>query len=204
MAAEGAFYVIDVLMTAAMSRSYSLVDGFLSAFDTWNPIVAAPILRMQIDTLVRIAYVANAPSAEEVAAYVIRGGEFRNLKDSENKPLTDRRLLEHAEETHPWPRDVYAATSGWVHFSAAHLRAAVQVTDRAEKADEDPDLRLFGAVPIRPEQIPLSALQELLGAMIQATKELFAYIEVWESRKGLPPGEMRDIRRPRKDTTPPP
>jgi hypothetical protein len=192
--AEGRMYAIDVLLIGAMSRSYSLVDGFLNAFDTWNPIVAAPVIRMQIDTLVRIAYMASAPSADRVASYVIGGGEFRQLKNSENKPLTDQRLLEHAEETHPWLRGVYEATSGWVHFSPAHVYAASQVTDRSEESDPEPDWWLSGAVPIRPEQIPLAALQELLGAMIKATEELFGYVEIWEARKGLPSGESRELR----------
>lgn len=36
---------------------------------------------------------------------------------------------------------------------------------------------------IRPEQIPLSALEELLAAMTQATGELFGYVEMWEATK---------------------
>jgi hypothetical protein len=36
-------------------------------------------------------------------------------------------------------------------------------------------------------------LSELIGATVQATEEVFGYIELWESRKGLPPGEMRDL-----------
>jgi hypothetical protein len=81
---------------------------------------------------------------------------------------------------------VYEATSGWVHFSPAHLYAAWQLEDAA---DERAVGRTVGGVPIRPNQIPLSALQELLGAMIQATEELFGYVEVWESRKGLRSGQ---------------
>ena len=34
-----------------LARSYSLVEGLLNAFDTWNLVVAVPILRMQIDKL---------------------------------------------------------------------------------------------------------------------------------------------------------
>jgi len=36
-------------------------------------------------------------------------------------------------------------------------------------------------------------LAELIGAMVQATEEIFGYLEAWESRKGLPLGEMRDL-----------
>lgn len=195
VAADRKLYTLDLFFGAAMARSYSLVDGFISAFDTWNPIVAAPILRMQLDTLVRVAYVAQAPRADEVALYVIKGGEFRHLRDAENKRLTDARLLEHAATTHPWVRDVYKATSGWVHFSPAHLRAVWQL------GDEEPEIgavmaTLSGSIPIQPEQIPLSALQQLLGAMTKATHELFAYAEIWESRKGLPLGQIREIELP--------
>lgn len=192
----GGLYSVDLLMIAAVSRSYSLVDGFLSAFDTWNPIVAAPIIRMQIDTLVRIAYTANAPRADDIADHVISGGEFRKLRDAEGKPLTDSRLLEPAEKTHPWLSNVYEATSGWVHFSPAHLHAAWKLTER----EDERDFLLSGSVPLRPEEISLSALRELLGAMIKATEELFGYVEVWEARKGFPPGEIRDIRRPAEGT----
>ncbi len=192
--ADRQLYTLDLFFGAAMARSYSLVDGFISAFDTWNPVVAAPILRMELDTLVRVAYVAQAPRADEVAFYIIKGGEFRHLRDAANKRLTDARLLEHVATTHPWVRDVYKATSGWVHFSPAHLRAAWQLRDDEPDETGAVTATLSGSIPIRPEQIPLSALQELLGAMIQATSELFAYSEIWESRKGLPSGEMRELR----------
>jgi hypothetical protein len=174
-------YETDLFFIAVMARSYSLVDGFISAFDSWNPVVMAPLLRLQIDSLVRVAYLAKAPKVEEIALYLIKGGEFRTLKDSDWKGLLDKRLLEHAQETHPWIADVYKATSGWVHFSPAHISAAVQLTP--DESGEEPILKLFGGIPIRPEQIPLSALEELLGAITQATEELFGYVESWEATK---------------------
>jgi hypothetical protein len=131
---------------------------------------------------------ATADSAETVAEYVLKGGEFRKLKDASGNALTDRRLLELAAPIHPWLDDVYSATSGWVHFSPEHVRAAWQA-----KEDEG-GLTLSGGIPLRPEQIPASALRELLGAMIKATEELFGYAEIWESRKDLPPGQERRAR----------
>jgi hypothetical protein len=191
-AADGGLYEIDLFLAAAMARSYSLVDGFISAFDSWNPVVAAPLLRMQIDSLVRIAYMATAPEADKVAQHIVNGGEFRNLKDSEGKKLNDYRLLEHAKAAHAWIDDVYKATSGWIHLSPAHLWATWQVGD--ENVDNT-SIAISGAIPIRPEQIPLSALQELLDAMIKATGELFGYVQAWEQRKGLPLGQRREASR---------
>jgi hypothetical protein len=55
-------YVPDLLMWSFAQRSYALVDGFLGAFDTWNLLVAAPLVRLQIDTLVRLSYAATCPT----------------------------------------------------------------------------------------------------------------------------------------------
>ena len=174
-------YETDLFFIAVMARSYSLADGFISAFDSWNPAVMAPLLRLQIDSLVRVAYLAKAPKVEELALYLIGGGEFRTLRDADGKNLSDRRLIEHAQKAHPWIEDVYKATSGWVHFSPAHISGAVQITPNESSSESF--LKLFGGIPIRPEQIPLSALEELLGAMMQATGELFGYVEMWEATK---------------------
>lgn len=35
--ADGALYTLDLVFGAVMTRSYSLVHGFLDAFDQWNP-----------------------------------------------------------------------------------------------------------------------------------------------------------------------
>lgn len=75
-----------------------------------------------------------------------------------------------------------------MHFSPEHVRATWRVSENDEGG-----LHVAGAVPLRPEQIPLSALRELLGAMTKATEELFGYVEIWESRKGLPPGQERQL-----------
>lgn len=143
--------------------------------------MAAPLLRMQIDTLVRVSYTARVERPEEVARYLLEGGEFRNRKDPDGKLLTDRRLGALAAPYHPWVSAVYRATSGWVHLSPAHVLATWQL-----KETDDPETlgNLVGATPIRPEQVPLAALQELIGAMTKATEELFGYVERWEKQKG--------------------
>lgn len=54
-------------------------------------------------------------------------------------------------------------------------------------------------IPLRPERIPLSAMQELVGAMLKATEQVFGYVEIWEQRKGLPLGQIRQIGVPESD-----
>lgn len=188
-ASGGDIYEIDVVLVGVMIRSYGLVDGFIDAFDAWNPMVAAPLVRMQIDNLVRLSYMVHAPSATDIARYVVGGGEFRKLRDSSGKLLTDARLIWHAKPYHAWIEPVYKATSGWVHFSPIHVYAGTQVSGGNDLANATMQMR----VPLPPERIPLTALEELIGAMIKATEQSFGYVELWEQRKGLPLGEIRQL-----------
>ena len=183
-------FTLDLFITAVARRSYHLVDGFLALFDEWNVIGAAPILRMQLDNLTRLSYVCRAPRADHVAEVVINGVEFRQMRDGDGKRLLDGRLVELAGEHHPWLPPVYEATSGWVHLSPVHLYTSWKVTDEPDGPV------LSGRFPGDPHEVPVSALSELVGAMVQATEEVFGYMELWESRKGLPPGQMRTLGHP--------
>jgi hypothetical protein len=186
---DGSIFTIDLFLTGVATRSYHLVDGFVALIDDWNVISAAPILRLQLDNLTRTSYVVHAPRSDDVVDEVIKGVEFRRMRAPDGDRLLDRKLVELAREHHPWLPPVYEATSGWVHLSPFHARMSWTV----DSGDEDGGPILKGHFPMRPDEIPPSALEELLGAMTQATEELFGYFEAWESRKGLPLGEMRSL-----------
>lgn len=181
-AGGGDLYVTDLVIGAVMTRSYSMVQGFIGAFDLWNPVVCAPILRMQIDSLVRLSYLLQAPAVEDVAKAIVDGTEFRKMKDKDNKALSDRRLIELAGPRHPWVKEVYAEMSGWVHFSPDHVRAAWWTKD-TEDGGTGGSGTLTSAIPLQPDNIGPFAMGQLLDAMVKATEELFAYVEAWESHK---------------------
>jgi len=178
---DGKIYLPDLLVMSMMQRSYGLVEAVIDCVDGYNLAAAAPLLRLQLDTLVRACYVAHHPLADEVVTAMLDGTEFRRMKDVDGKQLTDARLIELATPHHPWLPPVYKETSGWVHLSVNHLRAGWQVTG---------DQFSFG-LPLRPDIVPGKLWLELLEAMTKATEEFFGYVELWESRKGLPLGEAR-------------
>ncbi len=187
LALDPGLLTIDLVMVAVARRSYHLVHGFLALFDEWNVVAAAPLVRMQLDNLTRLSYVSRAPKSDEVVEEVIGGVEFRKMKDNIGQQLRDGRLVELAGEHHSWLPPVYEATSGWVHLSPVHVYTSWQV-------NSDDDAPSFsGHFPGNSADIPEPMLAELIGAMVQATEEVFGYIELWESRKGLPPGEMRNL-----------
>jgi len=119
-------------------------------------------------------------------------GTFRELRDSENKRLTDTRLVELAAAHHPWIPGAYRVASGWVHLSPDHLRAVFHSKETTDREGQ-PILVFDGGIPISAISDPAGGLADLLDAMTRGTAELFASMEVWESRKGLPRGQTRDI-----------
>lgn len=178
---DGRLYLPDLLIVSMMQRSYGLVEAVIDCVDAFNLAAAAPLLRMQLDTLVRASYVANSPLADDIVKAMLDGTEFQKMKDADGQRLTDRRLVELATPHHPWLPAVYKETSGWVHLSLSHLRSAWQIAGD----------QISAGIPLRPDVIPGDLWLELLSAMTKATEELFGYVELWESRKGLPMGQAR-------------
>lgn len=182
--AEGAVFMPDMIVMAMLQRSYGVVDALIDAIDTYNMHAAAPLLRLQLDTLFRAHYIASGPDLDDLTSRLLQGEEFRNIEDAEGKRLTDVRLKDLAKEAHGWALPVYRETSGWVHFSVSHMRVTTQVGN---------DNEFFMSVPLPPSVLPESLWQEIYAASIRATEELFVYVRGWAARKGLPPGEMRDL-----------
>lgn len=171
-------YPPDLLFMGLLQRSLQLVDAALVLFDSWNASVLPVVLRMQIDNLIRLAYMRSGAQLDELTNTVLDGVAFRKMEDAAGQRLTDHRLVELAAPLHPWMPIVYERTSGWVHFSSVHLHHGGRVTEEGElelRAGFDPDW------------LPESFWAELLGAMTQATEEIFGYFELWaEHKKELP------------------
>lgn len=53
----GTAFAFDIFLFGLVERSLHLVYGFLATFDAWNLVAAAPLVRLQIDNLVRLCYV---------------------------------------------------------------------------------------------------------------------------------------------------
>jgi hypothetical protein len=166
-------YVPDLLMWSFAQRSYALVDGFLGAFDAWNLLVAAPLVRLQIDTLVRLSYAATCPDMDGLTKALLDGVEFRAMEDEAGQRLSDHRLVQRAQRLHPWLRPVYDTACGWVHFSPLHLFLGTQATDG----------KLSGHLPLHPDVLPERLLGEVLGAMLQAPQDLTGYLGMWAAHK---------------------
>ena len=181
--AGGQFFVVDMWVMGVAQRSFHLVEGFLQVFDGWHVTVAAPLVRFQIENVYRTMYILEAPNGPEVVLDILKGTELRKMKAFDNGALlTDAELVARAARLFPWLPDVYTASNDWVHLSERHVFNANRL------GGDDAHPKLNGRVPLAAEDIPVTFLQELLAAMRQATRDLFALLEVWEEWKLSHPG----------------
>lgn len=180
---SGNLYATDILVTTMLQRTFGVLDALIDAVDTFNLHAAAPLLRLQLDTLFRAHYIATCGDSDEVSMKILSGMQFRQLADSENKKLTDARLKALAAEIHPWAGAVYDQTSGWVHLSVNHMMTTI-------RAGEGDSFQI--RVPLPRELVPERLWLEILEAARRATEEFFSWVELWEANKGLPPGQTRD------------
>jgi hypothetical protein len=180
LSAGGAIFPLDLFMLGVANRSYFVLDAYLDAFDKWNVYAAGPLVRLQLDNLVRVSYLADTEQPHELAVRLL-GDEFRHIKHTDGELLRDRKLVSLAAPRHEWLGPVYEAASGWVHMSPLHFTAPVDL--------DEATATLGMEFPLRYERLPVRFLAEIQGAMTQATEELFAYMELWEERKYNPLGQ---------------
>jgi len=157
-------FPIDFVLLSVLNRSLDLVAGFTWAYDRWNLSTAAPIVRMQVDNVLRLALLAKAP-AGLVTDVLLSGKPLNKEKDPLARPgekyrLTDHRPRDHTRDRFPWLDLVYEKSSGWVHFSSVHTGVTMQVTDDGE---------IFGRFPSDTSRYPFEFLEQVLWAMCQAT-----------------------------------
>ena len=122
------YYTLTVL-----NRSLSLVYGFTSLVRTNNFVSAAPLVRVQIDNLLRFraAFISN-----DVDAFVsefTEGKHIRHLKDKSGNNMTDAYLRKTFSQSYDWLNELYERTSGYIHLSNVHMIHMISV----EPIDEE-------------------------------------------------------------------
>lgn len=169
---------VDIILLSVLNRSLDLIDGFVGTYNRWNLSTAAPQVRMQVDNLLRLAFIHAAPP-HSVSGLLLSGDRLRNHVDPLAPPnkkfkLTDARLREHARPLFPWLDLVYEKASGWVHFSGVHIGVTMLV---------GADGTLSGRFPSDIDHYPFDFLEQVLWAMNEATSGVVSLVDIFASGK---------------------
>jgi hypothetical protein len=145
------FSYTDFVLLGIIQRSIELTKGFIDLMDQWNLLCSAPLIRLQIDTLLRLAYLSSLDDPEEISKKLFNGEQINRIKDNEGKKLSDARLRDYARKSFHWIDDVYENTSKFIHFSDKHIFSSIL------KINENEHIAYFvignGAKNVREEDI---------------------------------------------------
>ena len=175
---DGKLYVTDFVMVAVLKRSLDLLDGISCLTDRWNLAAAAPLLRLQIDSLLKLVYLAHVEFADAVSKAILDEEKpFRKIKDSDGKFLTDARLRDHATRFYPWLDRVYDETSKLIHLSDRHLLFIIESFD-----DKTGTLGFF--IGTGNQNRPESEIDNFLDVFSCTTDALLKVVLGWVISKG--------------------
>jgi hypothetical protein len=86
---SGEIEPIDIYAFMALKRSISLVFGFIEMIRAQNFLCAAPLIRLQLDNLLRFRAAFLVEDQNLFVIDVLQEKEVRKLKDRFGKPMTD-------------------------------------------------------------------------------------------------------------------
>lgn len=174
-----AFYMADMLCMASLNRSMSLIEGFMLLIRAKNFMCAAPMVRLQLDTLLRMRAMWLVDEPHDFASKVLSGEPINKMVDRHGKKLSDRYLVESMKAECPWIEEVYEETCGYVHFSYKHYFNAMQ-------PDASKDRVVHMAVGAEDHFISDEQRLEAVMAFIDITGNIFRYIDGWTFTKAYP------------------
>ncbi len=130
-------HVFDIFLIAVLNRTVNLNKAFTSLIRDKNFIAAAPLVRVNLDSLLRI-YAARISEYDinTFALKVMQGDFIRRMKANDsNEKLTDTYLVEQISkvEDMEWVKKVYEAGNSFVHFGDNIIFSSQQITNEEQR-----------------------------------------------------------------------
>lgn len=126
---EKPIYILDLIIIGVIKRSLSLASGLNDLVKSKNIICSRAILRMELDTVSRLLAYTYVDKPSEMAKHIIGGKSLSSFKCRDGKHLRDNYLIDKMSDKHPWVKDVYKYTSGYVHFSEKQIFDSIYSLD---------------------------------------------------------------------------
>lgn len=169
---EGRIFGVDLVAWAVLNRSLSLIDGFSMIIESGNILCAGALLRMQLDSAMRLHACWLVEDPHTLVEPLLTGKPLRSTKSKSGERLTDRYLAIELSKIHPWVESVYDATSGFIHLSQAHMISTIHgIEEETRQASFGFEC---GARAAREEE-----LVEALDGFIASTKCLLYLVASW-------------------------
>jgi hypothetical protein len=110
-------------------RALAQSAAFRQMIVSRNSLVASSILRLQLDTVLRLYALFWVADPEDFASKVFKGTAVDKLKAADGSLMKDKYLRDRVAVKNEWVPSVYTSASGYIHFSDRHIKAAIHMKD---------------------------------------------------------------------------
>jgi len=184
----------DLYLLGIARRTLAQARAFRQCVEDKNFLVAAALLRLQLDTVLRLYALYWVADPEAFAGRVFAGEQIDRLKAADGQQMKDRYLIDKLKDRNPWVETVYKNTSGLIHFSDRHIHAAIRI-----KGGDAGEAEFFLA-PTNPSH-SLTDFQELIEAFFHCTAMVGVAAGDWFERFNTI--YRREAPAAKSDSTPP-
>jgi hypothetical protein len=129
--------MFDFFIIGALNRTINISKAYVQLIRDNNFIAAAPLVRINIDTLLRIyASVISEHDRNTFAEKVMTGNIISKMKlNGTNELLTDKTLYSELSKIDGmyWVKDIYKAGSSFVHFEKSHIFSSLNISDKEKR-----------------------------------------------------------------------
>lgn len=178
----GAIYPLDMVATAVLQRSMDLTRGFILLVRADEHACAVPLLRLQLDNILRLFAASLFPGGGEVLTAILEGSGLNKLRGpSKNgrpgRALTDTYLCELAAASFAWLPELYSVTARTIHLSSPALFSTITKVDPATRSYE------FALHESGGRSWSESEKATTVEWFVKATEGVCATVEAWIVRK---------------------
>ncbi len=163
MTLEKDFTSSDMFMLGAVRRTLAQSKGFSQLISARNFPCAAAILRMQIDTAMRVFALYGMRERDSCCQALLGGQKFNTLMNADGQKMTDANLRKNLAKHYPWINSIYKETSDFIHLSGRHFYNSISHLDEETRTIH---FSISGNDPERPD----TAYYEILGEFLEVSK----------------------------------
>lgn len=116
---------IEWYALAAIKKTASITHAFCTLVRAKNTLSAAALVRLQLDTAMRIFGLTLVADVESAGTWLMNDKSYRKLKARTGEALSDAFLHRKLDEKYPGLSEAYEAASAYVHLSGRHIKTGL-------------------------------------------------------------------------------
>lgn len=119
--ADNAFTDIDLYVISSIQRLIKLHEGFETLTRNHNYEAAIPLLRLMLDSCMRLIAVSIASDPQKVINAFFEEKNIGKIRNIDGTFLSDGYLKEQLDKIEPGVADTYNTLSSYIHLSGTHF-----------------------------------------------------------------------------------